>query len=344
MTLKKFFYVLFAISLIFSSCKVSKENTATTTSFATEILKYTTVPEITENDIRWHISVLASDSMQGRATSTPYEAKAAEYIKEQFQFLGLKAFDDNYLQSITCYSHRNVSGYGIIDVDEVMSQNVVGYLETADSENENGYIVIGAHYDHVGTKKNDDSVEIYNGADDNASGVAGILEIAEKLKAGEKLKYNVIFAAFGAEEMGLVGSREFCNNPPVPLEKIKLMINLDMIGRMDSDNHVFINTAEDTNLFSPLIDEIKKLHPDLNVDFALDSYLQGSDHTSFFNKKIPAIFFTTGTHKDYHKSTDTPDSINYQGTKQLLDFVYDFVISPAMDSCIRSLTSSDVSP
>ena len=486
MASKKDLFILLTVSITLVSCNVSKQNIITVSFPEDRVVKHTTVADITEDDIHWHISFLASDSMQGRATNTPYEAKAAQYIKEQFQSLGLKAFNDNYLQPVPVYSRTKFTecelyfngykgkfpedfrsmvmfdsltvagevifaGYGydsdygntdvrdkwvliaeddnsilyerkatardkgasgllvigkygtsgderyVLPVDSmpmirishdlaghlfshagttvqdvleklykgennsisipvvvnasvksatqwIMSQNVVGYLETADSENENGYIVIGAHYDHVGTKKIDDSVEIFNGADDNASGVAGILEIAEKLQAGEKLKYNVIFAAFGAEEMGLLGSREFCNNPPVPLEKIMLMVNLDMIGRMDSSNHVFINTVDATDRFNPVSDVVKVLHPDLNIAFALDSYLQGSDHTSFFNKKIPAIFFTTGTHKDYHKSTDTPDSINYRGTKQLLDFVYDFVISPAIDNCIRSLTSSEVSP
>ena len=344
MTLKKFFYVLFAISFVFSSCKVSKQNVDAISQVETRVLNHKTVTDITEDDIHWHISVLASDSMQGRATNTPYEAKAAEYIKEQFQSIGLKAFDDNYLQPVSGYSHKNVSCYGIIDVDEVMSQNVVGYLETGDSENEDGYIVIGAHYDHVGTKTIDGSVEIFNGADDNASGVAGMLEIAEKLSAEKQLRYNFIFAAFGAEEVGLVGSQFFCDNPPVPLEKIKLMVNLDMIGRMDWTNKVLIHTVKYNDHINRMLDEIKDLHPDINATIAFDNYLQGSDHTPFYNKNIPVLSFTTGIHKDYHTPFDTSGLINYKGEKRLLDFIYDFVISPAIDNCMRSLTSSELSP
>ena len=207
----------------------------------------------------------------------------------------------------------------------LMSQNVVAYLDASDSKKEKEYIVIGAHYDHIGVRTEGDSLQIFNGADDNASGVAGVLEIAEKLKTEKKLKYNFIFVAFGAEEMGLVGSRVFCNNPPVPLEKIKLMVNLDMIGRMDSNNQILMHTIEINEQLNTELERIKKQHPQINANLSFDSYLRGSDHASFFNKKIPSISFTTGLHKDYHKTTDTPDAINYEGGKLLLAFVYDFI-------------------
>ena len=466
--MKKNFFILIAICLLQISCKSTKQNVADINAADAQTVKYATTPDITEDDIRWHISALASDSMQGRQAGTPFEPLAADYIKEQFKSIGLKAFDNNYLQSVPVYSRKTFTdcklsfegfegnyptdfrsmimfdsitvsgevvfaGYGYnvdytnLDVkgkwvmileenngilyerkatakekgasgvlaiakngttgDEryvmpsdstpmikvshnlsnnllahagttvqeildktgkgenpifsipivvnstiksstnwLMSQNVVGYIETGDSANEKDYIVIGGHYDHVGARMVDNNMQIYNGADDNASGVAGVMELAEKLISGKKLKYNVIFIAFGAEEMGLIGSRFFCNNPTVPLEKIKLMVNLDMIGRMDSNNRVFINTVKSTEQFNPTVDEIKKLYPDLDVSFTSDSMWQGSDHTSFFNKKIPAIFFTTGMHNDYHKPTDTVDSINYNGEKQLLDFVYEFIL------------------
>ena len=341
MTSKKILFFLFAIFPVFSlftSCKVNQQNVVTISPslLETGIPKKVTVTDITEEDIRNHISVLASDSMQGRKINTPYEAMAAEYIKEQFNSLGLKAFDNNYLQPVPVYSNSKFTGCEFYfdgyegkypETQWVMSQNVVGYLETAGSGNDQGYIVVGAHYDHVGTKTDDDVVQIFNGADDNASGVAGVLEIAEKLNAGHQLKYDIIFVAFGAEEAGLVGSRVFCDNPPVPIEKIKLMVNLDMIGRMDSSNHIYINTIEATSRFDTVLDEIKKMYPAVNVAFKLDGYLRGSDHTSFFNKNIPVVYFTTGLHNDYHQPTDTADRINLKGQKILLDFVYDFIIS-----------------
>jgi len=465
MTSKKILFVLLAVSLTLISCKVRKPNSSNTLSRSVETVKHTTVTDITEDDIHWYMSALASDSMRGRKSGTPDEAHAAEYIKEKFKSLGLKAFGGNYFQSVPVTSRKHfdkcelyfegykgnypadfrpmimfdsltvagkvvAAGYGndsdyenldvknqwvmieeegrsilyekkaaaknrgalgvlvigkdgttgderyVLPADSIpmikisrtfadrllaqtgrvsatirsvtqpiTSQNVVAYLETDDSgREENGYIVIGAHYDHIGTITKGDSLLICNGADDNASGVIGLLEIAEKLRSEKKLKYNVLFAAFGAEELGLVGSRFFCNNPPIPLEKIKLMVNLDMIGRMDSVHHVFINTGKPDDRLNTMLDEIKDSHPNINAALATDSYLQGSDHTSFFNKHIPVLFFTTGLNSEYHTPADTMSTINYRGEKQLLDFVYDLVISPAMDNCIRSFTSSDENP
>jgi Zn-dependent M28 family amino/carboxypeptidase len=209
---------------------------------------------------------------------------------------------------------------------QVSSQNVVAYMETGDSPNENDFIAIGAHYDHIGTQMSGDSMLINNGADDNASGVAGLLEIAEKIRSAENLKYNVLFVAFGAEELGLIGSHFFCENPPLPLEKIKLMVNLHMIGRMDSVNHVYINTIEPNVPLNTVVDEVKSSHPDINAILAFGSYRRGSDHTSFYNKHIPAIFFTTGLHSAYHTPADTIGAINYKGEKQALDFIYDFIL------------------
>ena len=225
-----------------------------------------------------------------------------------------------------------------------MSQNVVACLKTNNPEYENSYIVIGAHYDHIGTQMEGDRMLINNGADDNASGTAGMLEIAEKLRSNKKLKYNFIFTAFGAEEEGLIGSQFFSNNPPVPLEKIKLMVNMDMIGRMDSVNHVYINTIEPNDKLNAVVNAIKDSHPDINAVISSESLYRSTDHYSFYNKHVPVISFITGLHKDYHTPRDTIGAINFKGEKRLLDFVYDIVISPAMDNCIRSFTSSDVKP
>jgi Zn-dependent M28 family amino/carboxypeptidase len=170
------------------------------------------------------------------------------------------------------------------------------------------------------------------------------LEIAEKLCAEKNLKYNIIFTTFGAEEMGLWGSRYFCNNPPVPLEQIKFMFNMDMIGRMDAEKQVYINTGKPNEKLNAVVDAIKKSHPGINTVPSFESYTSGSDHTSFYNKKIPVLFFITGLHDDYHKPTDTVEKINYEGEKSILDFVYDLVISPEIDDFIRSFTSSGVNP
>jgi len=430
-SLKKILLALLAISLLLVSCKVKKQ----------DFTEFTT-PDITTNDIHWHIGVLTSDSMQGRMAGTPYEALAAGYIKEKFKSLGLKAFNGNYLQSVpiplskyfdncelyfedykgiyptdfrpmimfdslmvagkvVSAGYGNDSDYGNLDVkgkwvmisesrnsilydqkatakakgalgllvigidgtpggeryvlpvdsipmikisrnfaDRLLahsdatvhaairakskySQNVIGYL---DSGQKNGYIVIGAHYDHVGTQIVHDSLQIFRGADDNASGVAGVLEIAEKLRTAKKLKYNVIFAAFGAEEIGLIGSQYFCNNPPVPLEKVHLMINMDMMGRMDSANHAYFNTVAPNAEIDAVLAKIKKSYPaGINPVMKLDT-LKNTDYAPFYDKKIPVISFTTGLHSAYHTPADTLGAINFKGEKLFLDYIYDFLL------------------
>jgi len=356
MAAKKVLLIAFAISLSLLSCKTKKQSSGEFTTSEAGIENRVTVPDITEEDIFLHLSILASDSMQGRMSASPYEMLAAEYIKKTFKSLGLKSFNDNYFQTFPIppdkyfnngklYSkyHKKDFTAKESEMQSIFSQNVVACLET-DDPNVKGYIVIGAHYDHIGTQKDGDSLLINNGADDNASGTAGLLEIAEKLCSTKKLKYNIIFVAFGAEELGMIGSSFFCANPPVPIEKIKLMLNMDMIGRMDSSKCAYIATIETNNRLNALVDVLRKTHTDINVVISSDFYLQFTDHSSFFEKHIPVMSFTTGLNALYHTPADTIGSINFKGEKLLLDFIYDLVISPAMDSCIRSFTSSGSNP
>jgi len=117
-----------------------------------------------------------------------------------------------------------------------------------------------------------------------------------------------------------------------------------LIGQLNSSNIAYMNPVESNDKINAILDEMNDLYPDIKVIPDLDSHLQGSDHTSFFNKKIPVVSFTTGLHKEYHTPADMADLINYSGQKRLLDYIYDFVISPAMDNFIRSFTSSELSP
>jgi len=362
MTVKKLLLFALAITLSFVSCKTEKQVYGELISSPVpEIVEHATAATTatvtntasTEDDIREYISVLASNSMQGRMSASPYEALAAEYIKEKFESLGLKSFNDNYYQKFPVtsvgYFDKPASGgykgdYPSMKVETGSSQNVVAYLETNDLTHEGEYIMIGAHYDHIGTKTVGDTVLINNGADDNASGTAGLLELAKKLCSAKNLKYNVIFTAFGAEEKGLIGSRYFCNNPPVPIEKIKLMINMDMIGRMNPSNRFYISTIKPNIQLNALVDVIKKSHPDVDAVVSYDDYLRGTDHTPFYMKHVPVMSFTTGLHSAYHTPADTIGSINWKGEKQVLDFIYDLVISPAMDNCIFSFTLSAQNP
>ena len=217
----------------------------------------------------------------------------------------------------------------------VTTQNVAGILYGSDPRLKEEIIVIGAHYDHLGFggahsgSRRPDTLVIHNGADDNASGVAAILEIIEKLKEEQtKLKRSVLFLSFGAEEMGLLGSKYFVNNPSVDLGKIKLMFNLDMVGRLDSTTKAI--TVGGTGTAVGLSDLVQRLAEgkDLNVKLSSEGY-GPSDHTSFYVENIPVLFFFTGVHEDYHTPEDDMEKINLSGEKLVAEFVHNLIIAAA---------------
>ena len=223
--------------------------------------------------------------------------------------------------------------------DMLPTRNVVGVCEGAGPFADET-IVLGAHYDHLGmgesgslaTKEAKDKTHF--GADDNGSGTSGLLELARRYgKMKNRQGRRIVFVAFSGEEQGLFGSIHYCKEPPFPLEKTKFMINMDMIGRMvgveqkmgdglpKKDRLVVYGTGTTTGL-DTLVDTANK-----SFDFKLFKIAGGtgpSDHSSFYAKKIPVLFFFTGTHKDYHKPTDTPDKINIAGLKKVADFVQVF--------------------
>jgi Predicted aminopeptidases len=223
----------------------------------------------------------------------------------------------------------NVNASVFMNKDSIKSNNIMAYLEGKDSVLRDEYIVLGAHYDHVGTEKVynilDEKNLIFNGADDNASGVAGMLEIAERLVSEGNTKRSIIFMAYGAEEEGLIGSDFICKNLPVPASKIKLMVNLDMIGRLDSGK-LFINTVVAGTPAEKTVRSLSLSYPDLNLRFTPNKR-SNSDHFPFLKKNIPVIMLTTGEHKDYHTPNDTIDAINYKGEKRLLGLAYDLIVS-----------------
>ncbi|HZF41416.1 MAG TPA: M20/M25/M40 family metallo-hydrolase [Blastocatellia bacterium] len=203
----------------------------------------------------------------------------------------------------------------------VPAYNVVGVIEGNDPKLKREYIVIGAHYDHLGhggdSSLAPNSSDVHHGADDNASGTAGMLELA-RIFSGQRgqLRRSVIFIAFSAEESGLIGSNAYVNNPAAPLANTVAMINLDMIGRL-KENKLTIGGIGT----SP---EFRKLVESLNNGFTLQLSEDGfgpSDHSSFYAKQIPVLFFFSGTHEDYHKPSDTADKINYEGQAKIVGFV-----------------------
>ncbi len=213
--------------------------------------------------------------------------------------------------------------------NEDLTQNIVALLPGSDDVLKNEYIVIGAHYDHLGMggpgsgSRRPDTLAIHNGADDNASGVAAILEIVEKLAAQKNdLKRSVIFVAFGAEEMGTLGSSFFVNNPLVDLKRIKFMFNLDMIGRLDTLNsNLSIGGVGTARELEDLVKNIADQHK-LKISVSKEGY-GPSDHANFYANDIPVLAFFTGAHEDYHTPADDVEFINFDGEKMISDIVFD---------------------
>jgi aminopeptidase YwaD len=203
--------------------------------------------------------------------------------------------------------------------------NVIGILEGNDPVLKNEAIVVGAHYDHIGLGELSSLAEgrgqqVHNGADDNASGTAGVLELARVL-AGRRsvLQRSLVFAAFSAEEVGLLGSKHYVSAPPFPVEKTVAMINMDMIGRM-KDNRLIVGGSGSSPLWRDLLPRLKP--NGLELKFQDDGY-GPSDHASFYAKDIPVLFFFTGVHQDYHRPSDDTGKINLTGASRVLALVFE---------------------
>ncbi|MBC7911338.1 MAG: M20/M25/M40 family metallo-hydrolase [Pyrinomonadaceae bacterium] len=210
------------------------------------------------------------------------------------------------------------------------ASNVIGILEGSDPKLKKEAIVIGAHYDHLGRGGSGSLApregEIHHGADDNASGVAGVLELARIFAAERgKIKRTIVFIAFGGEEEGLLGSNYYVNHPVVPLADTVAMINMDMIGRL-KDEKLNIGGVGTSSQWREWV--AKAHEANLSKRFSLTLNEDGfgpSDHSSFYGKKVPVLFFWTGTHADYHKPSDTAEKINYEGEARILSLVMELV-------------------
>ncbi len=212
-----------------------------------------------------------------------------------------------------------------IEQEKTNTYNVVGFLEGNDPILKNEYIVIGGHYDHLGwggegsSSRMQDTLAVHYGADDNASGIAAVIEIAEKFAASKKeLKRSVFFVAFGAEEMGLLGSKFFVDEKMIAPENISIMLNMDMIGRLSADNDLEISGA---GTAKELKDLLKKDSMDLQLALSDEGY-GPSDHASFYGTDVPVLHISTGAHLDYHTPFDTFDKLNMEGLKLVADFVF----------------------
>jgi len=201
--------------------------------------------------------------------------------------------------------------------------NVIGYIDNDALKT----IVIGAHFDHLGYGEDHNSLNtgekaIHNGADDNASGTAALLELGRLLKSGRFKSNNFMLVAFSGEELGLFGSRYFTSHTPVPMEQLNYMINLDMVGRLDAARGLQIGGVGTSPAWGPLLQQVPAEGMKLTYD---SSGVGPSDHTSFYRAKVPVLFFFTGSHADYHKPTDDADKINYNGELTVIKYIYQVI-------------------
>jgi hypothetical protein len=215
---------------------------------------------------------------------------------------------------------------------KIETSNTIATLKGADPVLKNEYVVIGAHHDHLGMggpetgSRIPDTTAVHNGADDNASGVAGVLEVSEWLKSRSPAR-SILFATFGAEEMGIIGSKYLVENAPVELKDVQAMINLDMIGRLNEERQLQIGGVGTSPGFRNLLDSVNANYG-FDLKFASEGY-GPSDHASFYAKDVPVLFISTGAHPDYHTPDDDLSAINLEGEKEVISFTGEVALALA---------------
>lgn len=279
-----------------------------------------------ENKIKEDVAFLADDKLEGRHTGTEGEKKAQDYIAQRFSDLGLEQKGVNgYFEAFTFKPktdpHQEVK-YTVVGTDSTITgTNVIGFID-----NKAPYtVIVGAHYDHLGygaegSLYRGEEKEIHNGADDNASGVAIMLNLASKLKNTNKSN-NYLFIAFSGEEMGLLGSNYFTKNATIDLASANYMLNMDMVGRLKADSTLAVYGVGT----SPIL---KQVVNSSNSQFKIIEKESGtgpSDHTSFYNNDIPVLHFFTGQHEDYHKPSDDFDKLNYVGMEAISNYIFEII-------------------
>ncbi|MBL0099740.1 MAG: M20/M25/M40 family metallo-hydrolase [Saprospiraceae bacterium] len=271
------------------------------------------------------IVFLSSDEMEGREIGTEGERKAGEYIAGRFKEIGLKPAGDQNSYFMTFSRKKSGNPHGDEQSSggvEVTGRNILGIIDN----NATSTVVIGGHYDHLGYGQEGSlyvgSPAIHNGADDNSSGVAGVLYLAESIKKSGLKKYNYLFICFSGEEKGLWGSNYFVNNTSLDKKSFNYMVNMDMIGRLNKERKLAISGVGTSPVFESVLNDIKKPSFSLKKD---SSGLGPSDHATFYNSGIPVLAFFTGQHGDYHKPSDDAHLINYEGVQDIVQYIYTVV-------------------
>lgn len=288
------------------------------------------IGQLDGNQVKSYLDYLASDELQGRGTGTPGGDMARDFVAQKFAEIGLTPAGDNgtFLQGFA--------------TNQGNSSNVIGVLPGNDPVLANEFVVVGAHYDHLGVMNG----QIHNGADDNASGTAAVISIAESFMKSRENKRSVIFMAFGAEELRSVGSQYWVDNPTLPINAVKYMLNLDMIGNGGGGNVelgiIGMQTAQEVNTMMQGL--IGGTYSGLNI-VDVDSVAgpntinsAQSDQTSFVNNGIPAMFFTIQQNQvtTYHQPTDTAEKIQ--------NATYIPVVKLATESLMNIANSPSITP
>ena len=244
------------------------------------------------------LATLASDAMEGRLVGTPGSARAREFIVKRFKEAGIQPLGSSY--------ERPFKFTGRGDQSERVGVNVVGVVRGRRTPDR--YLIVTAHYDHLGVRNG----QVFNGADDNASGVAALIAAATRLNA-DKPNHSILFAAFDAEEAGLQGARAFVGAPPVPLDAIVLNVNLDMVAR-DAGNVLFASGTSHYPYLKPYLDKVAR--PPVVLKFGhdvagskQDDWTRDSDHFPFHDVKMPFVYFGVEDEAQHHKPTDDADTV-----------------------------------
>ncbi len=273
------------------------------------------------NQLKKDVSFLASDELEGREIGFKGEEEAASYLAKRFEAIGLTPKGTNgYIQEFSVKPSNNP--HEEVKVGEkgdstIIGHNVVGYIDNG-SDN---IVIIGAHFDHLGfggiTSLYKGEKAVHNGADDNASGTASIIQIAKLLK-NKNTNNNYLIVAFSGEEQGLWGSNYYSKHATIDMGKVNYMINLDMVGRLNEEKALAINGVGTSPQWNKAFEEIG------DRGFKLikkESGIGPSDHTSFYLKDIPVLHFFTGQHEDYHKPSDDAEKVNYEGMVEIVQFI-----------------------
>ncbi|MEE9133892.1 MAG: M28 family peptidase [Gemmatimonadota bacterium] len=289
-------------------------------------------PEVIEPPSRTvllgHVSFFAADSLYGRRAGSQHERRAADYIRDRFTEIGLVPGVPGYFQSFQI-------SVPVDGQSGLFSRNVLGILP-GQGNLAGQWVILGAHYDHLGfTQAGGDSVIVYNGADDNASGTALLLEIARVLneyvardEVADVDRRSIMFQAYGAEEVGLVGSYHFCRQPAVHMDSIVAMVNLDMVGRLRDNTLGLIGMSSSTGWVNVVAGANgESLHLTL-----VDGMLHRSDQYCFYQNERPVLFLHTGLHDDYHTPRDDVELINGSGMVK----VGNLALGVLMDLALRS--------